>query len=130
MGPLDSQGLSIHVNSVKMGELTPKLWQFSERPTDQWIENYVGLSPCYRMGHPVFRQTHCGPSADVANSLKQAMEEYVTITDDWEGVEIVTNENGKSVSRGKCWDDYFWYAPACRDACQIGLQVFGPEMPN
>jgi len=55
------------------------------------------------------------PCVETRLMITKAMEEYVTITDDWEGVEIVTNENGKSVSRGKCWDDYFWYAPACRD---------------
>jgi hypothetical protein len=57
------------------------------------------------------------------------MEEYATVTGDWDGVEIV-DENGKNVTRGKCWNDYFWYPPACRDTCQIRLQVLSPETPE
>ena len=55
------------------------------------------------------------------------MEDYATVTGDWDGVDIVTDENGKSVTRGKCWDDYFWYPPACRETCQIRLQVLNLE---
>ena len=61
---------------------------------------------------------------------KEAMEAYATVTGDWDGVEIVTDENGKNVTRGRCWDDYFWYPPACRDTCHISLQVLGPETPK
>ena len=63
--------------------------------------------------------------------LPQAMEVYADITGDWHGVEILTDENGNRVVRGKCWDEYFWYPPACRDAChrnrspklQIGSKI-------
>jgi len=52
---------------------------------------------------------------DTRLMVSQAMEVYADITGDWHGVEILTDDNGNRVVRGKCWDEYFWYPPACRD---------------
>ena len=44
----------------------------------------------------------------------EAMTHYVEVTVDWDGVETVTAETGTTL-KGRCWDGYFWYPPACRD---------------
>ena len=44
----------------------------------------------------------------------EAMTHYVEFTADWDGVETVTAETGTTI-KGRCWDGYFWYPPACRD---------------
>lgn len=52
---------------------------------------------------------------DTRLMVSQAMEVYADITGDWHGVEILTDDDGNRVVRGKCWDEYFWYPPACRE---------------
>eukprot|EP00438_Fugacium_kawagutii_P020375 Skav210760 [mRNA] locus=scaffold1132:60851:62484:- [translate_table: standard] len=43
------------------------------------------------------------------------METYAEITGDLDGVEITTDENQTRHVKGRCWSNYFWYPPACRD---------------
>ena len=57
----------------------------------------------------------------------EAMKHYVEVTADWDGVETVetvtedtTDTTGTtSTTRGRCWDGYFWYPPACREPWRI-----------
>ncbi|CAK9078696.1 unnamed protein product [Durusdinium trenchii] len=41
----------------------------------------------------------------------EAMEFYASITGDWDGVEVEVPHR----VRGKCFGDYFWYPPGCRE---------------
>ncbi|CAK9106006.1 unnamed protein product [Durusdinium trenchii] len=44
----------------------------------------------------------------------QAMELYANLTGDWDGVELLIRDGRREV-RGRCFNDYFWYPPACRE---------------
>lgn len=54
------------------------------------------------------------PCQETRLMVSQAMTHYVEFTADWDGVETVTAETGTTI-KGRCWDGYFWYPPACRD---------------
>lgn len=59
------------------------------------------------------------PCNETRLMITSAMKFYAELTGDWDGVEIVGEE-----VYGKCFDDHFWYPPACRSnasACFVWL---------
>lgn len=81
------------------------------------LEFFKGYNVSWHQPHKYFspissvNTSRLMPCNETRLMTNEGMQNYVNYTGDWDGVEVAADGTVK----GKCFDGYFWYPPACRD---------------